>query len=210
MTDLTARTKGAGDELAVGHHATTDASANRDEHEAAGALCGALPQLAERRRVGVVHEGEVGVDKGALDGILQALGVELDVGEHAHLALVVDGAGHVQANGDDILGGGAVLGEQALETLGDHGKRGLAHDLASRDLGDGLERTLRREHADLDARTANVDAQNLIHVMSLLEDPIATVVMYAAKRLPRPESAYPLGSLTQLEKAGCSQTYAFR
>ena len=163
VPDLAAGAKGARDELAVGDDARAHARAQGDEHVAGDLLRHASPHLAERRRVGVVDEGDRRVGEGGGQRAHHALGVELDVGEHAHRAVVGHGTGDVQAAGDDVVRRCVVGGKDLLDAAGHDRVRLLGHELGSGDLA-LLEKLARRgEEPRLDARPADVDAKNRFH-----------------------------------------------
>ena len=101
VADLAAGAKRTAHEPAAYDDATAHARAERDHHKAADALGRTLPELAEGS-VGIIHEGKLRAGKGLLQGGAHAFGVQRDVGEEAHLARIVHGAGHVEPHGDHI------------------------------------------------------------------------------------------------------------
>ena len=183
VANLAAGTKGARHELAVAHDAATNARAQRNQHHALGAARGALPELAQRGGIRIVHEGQLGLRERAEQRGLEPAGVQHDVGQEADLALFVNGPRHVQAHGDNVLGVSPVVVDELLESLRDLRERSLAHQRPSRDLAHRQKLPLVAEEPRLDAGPAHVNAQNVCH----FDAPLAR----APRRLVRPSTFVP-------------------
>ena len=167
VTDLTAGTKGARDDLAVYDHAATDTRTDGHEYEVADVFCRTMPQLSERRGIRIVHKGELRTREGTLQRPLQTLGIEVDVWQHAHPAVIVYGSWYVEADAHHVIRRGIDLCQKVDQPLRHNGKRDLVHELARGNPGSGLQFTLGGKHARLYAGTTDVYTQYLVHVSLL-------------------------------------------
>ena len=108
---------GTGRHLAVHDHAAAHARAERDEHAALEAARAALPELAQRGRVGIVHVGDRGAGKRGLERSLEAQEVQVHVGHDLDVAISRNGGRHGEADATHVIRSGLERGGQLRDAV---------------------------------------------------------------------------------------------
>ena len=157
-----ARAVRSNDNLSVNDDAGAHARAERKHDGDSDTVARSEPGLSKRRGVRVVERVGAGTGEGGLEGCGQTGEIKNDVGGHGQRAVLEDDAGDIDADGAERLGVLSRLAHEVDSGGGDPIKRLGIIKLAGWDLRCGEDFPAPRHDAHLDARTADIEADNCL------------------------------------------------